>query len=152
MPEQFRRKGVRTDWADANRPGQPTDCFIEGPSFDADGNLYVVDIPFGRIFRIAPDGTWSLVIEYDGWPNGLKIRADGRIFVADYMHGIMELDVKAGRMLPVLTARNSESFRGCNDLHIAATATSILPTRDRPGCTIRPGGSTGSRQTDGSTA
>ena len=62
MPDQFRRKGVRTDWADANRPGQPTDCFIEGPSFDADGNLYIVDIPFGRIFRIAPDGKWSLVI------------------------------------------------------------------------------------------
>src|SRR6202035_2448568 len=32
---------------------------------------------------------------------------------------MMELDVKAGKMLPVLTARNSESFKGCNDLHIA---------------------------------
>jgi len=120
MPEKFRRRGVRTDWADANRPGQPTDCFIEGPSFDAEGRLYVVDIPFGRIFRIAPDGEWSLVVEYDGWPNGLKISADGRVLVADYMHGIMELDVKAGRMQPVLTARNSESFKGCNDLHIAS--------------------------------
>jgi|SRR5665213_454640 len=119
MPDQFRRKGVRSDWADANRPGQPTDCFIEGPSFDAAGNLYVVDIPFGRIFSIAPDGAWTLVIEYDGWPNGLKIGADGRILVADYKHGIMQLDAKAGRMLPVMTARNSESFRGCNDLHIA---------------------------------
>src|ERR1700687_2178940 len=120
MPAEFRRKGVRSDWADANRPGQPTDWFIEGPSFDAGGNLYVVDIPFGRIFRISPDGTWSLVIEYDGWPNGLKINADGRIFVADYRHGIMELDLRAKRMLPVLTARNSESFKGCNDLHLAA--------------------------------
>jgi gluconolactonase len=119
MPDSFRRKSVRTDWADANRPGQPTDCFIEGPSFDADGNLYIVDIPFGRIFRIAPDGQWSLMVEYDGWPNGLKIYPDGRVFVADYMHGIMELDVRAGRMRQVLTARNSESFRGCNDLHIA---------------------------------
>ena len=89
-----------------------TDSFIEGPSFDADGNLHVVDIPFGRIFRIAPGGEWSLVIEYDGWPNGLKIAADGRILVADYKHGIMELDAKAGRMQPLLTARNSESFRG----------------------------------------
>ncbi len=121
MPDHFRRKDVRTDWADANRPGQPTDCFIEGPSFDADSHLYIVDIPFGRIFRIAPDGQWSLVLEYDGWPNGLKVHRDGRIFVADYMHGIMELDAKAGRMLPLLTARNSESFKGCNDLHIAAS-------------------------------
>ena len=119
MPDAFRRKGARTEWADANRPGHPTDCFIEGPSFDADGNLYVVDIPFGRILRITPGGQWSLMVEYDGWPNGLKIAADGRILVADYRHGIMELDTKAGRMQPVLTSRSSESFRGCNDLHIA---------------------------------
>ena len=120
MPERFRRKGVRSTWADANRPGLETDCFVEGPSFDAEGNLYIVDIPFGRIFRIAPDGVWSLVVEYDGWPNGLKIYPDGRILVADYRHGIMQLDAKAGRMQPVLTARNSESFKGCNDLHIAS--------------------------------
>jgi gluconolactonase len=119
MPDSFRRKGVRTEWADANRPGEMADCFIEGPSLDADGNLYVVDIPFGRIFRIAPDKTWSLAVEYEGWPNGLKIGKDGRVLVADYMHGIMLLDVKAGGMRPLLTARNSESFRGCNDLHIA---------------------------------
>jgi len=119
MPDQFRRKGVATEWADANRPGHPTDGFIEGPSFDSDGNLYVVDIPFGRIFRIAPGGTWSLAVEYDGWPNGLKISTEGRIFVADYRHGIMELDAKAARMKTVLTSRNSESFRGCNDLHLA---------------------------------
>src|SRR5215475_5158292 len=119
MPDDFRRKGVATEWADANRPGNPTDCFIEGPSFDAQGTLYIVDIPFGRIFAIAPDGTWSLAVEYEGWPNGLKIAADGRILVADYMHGIMECDAKAGHMKPVLTAHNSESFRGCNDLHSA---------------------------------
>jgi gluconolactonase len=120
MPKAFRRKGVATSWADANRQGRPADCFIEGPSFDAGGNLYVVDIPFGRIFRIAPDSRWSLVVEYDGWPNGLKIHPDGRILVADYMHGLMELDANAGSMKPLLTARNSESFKGCNDLHIAS--------------------------------
>jgi gluconolactonase len=118
VPAEFRRN-VRSDWADANRPGAPTDCFIEGPCFDADGNLYVVDIPFGRIFRISPDRKWTLVVEYDGWPNGLKIDARGRILVADYMHGIMECDARGGKMLPILTARNSESFKGCNDLHIA---------------------------------
>ena len=120
MPDNFRRKGVATEWADANRPGQPTDCFIEGPSFDAEGNLYIVDIPFGRIFRISPDGAWSLVIEYEGWPNGLKIGRDGRILIADYRRGIVELDAKAGRIRPVLASRNSESFRGCNDLHLAS--------------------------------
>ncbi len=120
MPDHFRRKGEATSWADANRPGVPTDSFVEGPSFDAEGNLYIVDIPFGRIFKITPDAKWSLAVEYEGWPNGLKIGRDGRILVADYMHGIMELDARAGRMQPILTSRNSESFRGCNDLHIAS--------------------------------
>lgn len=119
MPDKFRRKGIASEWADANRPGHPTDCFIEGPSFDAAGHLYMVDIPFGRIFKIAPDGEWSLVLEYDGWPNGLKVAPDGRMIVADYRHGLLELNAAAGRMSPLLRTRNSESFRGCNDLHIA---------------------------------
>jgi gluconolactonase len=119
VPAEFRRK-VSSEWADANRPGALTDCFIEGPSFDASGNLFIVDIPFGRIFRIAPDKTWSLVTEYDGWPNGLKIDARGRILIADYRHGLMELDAGSGKVAPLLRSRNSESFRGCNDLHIAS--------------------------------
>lgn len=119
VPAEFRRK-VASEWADANRPGAVTDCFIEGPSFDASGNLYIVDIPFGRIFRIAPDKSWTQVAEYDGWPNGLKIDAKGRILIADYRHGLMELDAKSGEVTPLLRSRNSESFRGCNDLHIAS--------------------------------
>jgi gluconolactonase len=120
MPQEFRRKGVASAWADANRPGQATDSFIEGPSFDADGNLIIVDIPFGRIFRISPEGVWSLLIEYDGWPNGLKIARDGRILVADYRLGILVFDRAEKRMRPLLATRNSESFRGCNDLHPAS--------------------------------
>ena len=132
MPDEFRRK-VRTEWADANRPGAMTDCFIEGPSFDASGNLYIVDIPFGRIFKVSPDRKWSLVVEYDGWPNGLKISRDGRILVADYRHGIMELDARAGRMQKILTSRNSESFRGCNDLHIAGNGDTYFTDQGQTG-------------------
>lgn len=120
--------------------GDPVDCSIEGPSFDKSGNLYVVDIPFGRIFRISRDGVWSLIIEYDGWPNGLKIAPDGRVLVADYMNGLMELDPQRDTISPLLGHRNCESLRGCNDLHIAPTATSISPIRGKLECTIRPAG------------
>ncbi len=120
MPAALRRPGVATSWAAANRGGHAVDCFLEGPSFDPAGNLYVVDIPFGRIFRVAPEGGWTLVAEYDGWPNGLKVDRDGRILVADYRRGLLELDPAAGVVRPLLTSRNSESFKGCNDLHIAA--------------------------------
>jgi gluconolactonase len=118
MPAEFRRAGVRSAWADANKGGHPVDSFIEGPALDRDGHVYLVDIPFGRIFKVAHDGTWSLVIEYEGWPNGLKITADGRILVADYMNGLMELDPARGTIRALLGHRNSESFKGCNDLHI----------------------------------
>ena len=62
MPPKFRRAGEHTAWADANKGGAAIDCFLEGPSFDRAGNLYVVDIPFGRIFRISPAGEWTLVV------------------------------------------------------------------------------------------
>src|SRR4051794_13061710 len=92
MPDEFRRPGVATLWAQANKGGQPTDCFLEGPSFYRDGNLWVVDIPYGRVFRISPAGQWALVAEYEGEPNGLKHHPDDRILIADYTNGIMELD------------------------------------------------------------
>jgi gluconolactonase len=119
MPDKFRRK-VRTAWADANRNGEAVDCFLEGPSFDRAGNLYVTDIPFGRIFRISPAGDWILVAEYDGWPNGLKIHKDGRIVITDYKRGLMLLDAGSGKVTPLLETRHSESFRGVNDLIFAS--------------------------------
>src|SRR5215210_6392947 len=95
LPDQYRRPR-RTAWADTNRGGYEIDSFLEGPSFDRDGRLYVTDIPYGRIFRISPDGEWDQVAEYDGWPNGLKIHKDGRIFITDCRHGLLVLDPESG--------------------------------------------------------
>ncbi|MFI5002943.1 MAG: SMP-30/gluconolactonase/LRE family protein, partial [Reyranellales bacterium] len=119
VPDKF-RKPRRTSWADANAAGMELDCFLEGPSFDRAGNLYVTDIPFGRIFRISPAGEWTLVTEYDGWPNGLKIHKDGRIFITDYKRGIVLLDSANGKVTPLLETRGSEGFKGVNDLFFAA--------------------------------
>ncbi|MDH2435414.1 hypothetical protein QCD60_23095 [Pokkaliibacter sp. MBI-7] len=96
----------------ANKPGQSVPSFLEGPSFDRQGYLYVTDIPYGRIFRISPQRDWQLIAEYDGWPNGLKIHKDGRIFIADYKNGILLLDPDTKKISPVLTHRRSEGFKG----------------------------------------
>jgi gluconolactonase len=53
LPAQFRNRS-RTAWSDPNRQGAEVECFLEGPSFDHEGNLWIVDIPFDRIFRISP--------------------------------------------------------------------------------------------------
>jgi gluconolactonase len=119
MPAKFRKKS-RTAWSDANRQGAEIDSFLEGPSFDRAGNLYFVDIPFGRVFRLTPRGDWELVTQYDGWPNGLKVHRDGRIFIADYKRGLMTLDPGRGTVEPLLETAYSEGFKGLNDLHFAA--------------------------------
>ncbi|WP_026440703.1 SMP-30/gluconolactonase/LRE family protein [Acidocella facilis] len=119
LPDRF-RASRRTAWSDANRMGQEVDSFLEGPSFDRAGWLYVTDIPFGRIFRISPDGEWELVTEYDGWPNGLKIHQDGRLFVTDYKRGLVVVDPASGAVTPLLETVGSEGFKGVNDLIFAA--------------------------------
>jgi len=116
LPDEFRVRDRESDWTRGNRPGQQIDSFLEGPCFDRDGNLWVTDIPYGRIFRISPGGEWTLVAAYDGWPNGLKIHPDGRVLIADYMRGILELDPDSGKVTTIVTTRYAEHFRGCNDL------------------------------------
>jgi gluconolactonase len=118
LPGKFRSRR-RTAWSDPNRQGAEVDSFLEGPSFDRDGNLWCVDIPFGRIFRIDPRGGWDLAAQYDGWPNGLKLHRDGRAFIADYRKGLLALDPKSGKVEEVLGTAFSESFKGLNDLHFA---------------------------------
>lgn len=120
IPETFQRAGHRSDWVDANKFGHDPHSFIEGPSFDRDGNLWIVDIPFGRIFRITPDKEWTLVAEYDGEPNGLKIHKDGTVFVADYKNGIMRVDPGSGTVTPYRTRWRVEGFKGVNDLVFTA--------------------------------
>jgi gluconolactonase len=115
LPDSFRH-ARRSDWGDANKPGEPIASFLEGPSFDRAGNLYVTDIPFGRILRISPALEWTLAAEYDGWPNGIAIHRDGSLWIADYRRGLLRLDPKAKAPEAILGHRNSESFRGLNDL------------------------------------
>lgn len=119
MPGKFRKKS-RSAWSDPNRQNAEVECFLEAPAFDREGNLYVCDIPFGRIFRIDPKGQWELVVQYDGWPNGMKFHKDGRLFICDYKEGLLTLDVKSGKLETVLRTAYSESFKGLNDLHFAS--------------------------------
>lgn len=100
--------------------GGTFDSFLEGPAFDRQGNLYCVDVPFGRIFRIDPHGRFELFIEYDGEPNGIQIHRDGRLFVADRRRGIVSID-PASRAVSILASRyDLEPFRGPNDLVFAS--------------------------------
>lgn len=120
LPDTLRTATVDNPWVTGQPLGAPVGSFLEGPSFDRDGHLWCVDIQNGRILRVDPAGNFHVVAEYDGWPNGLKIHRDGRIFVTDYQHGIMLVDPATGRVSPVLVRQAVEPFKGVNDLFFAA--------------------------------
>jgi gluconolactonase len=83
LPERFRRKDERTVWADANQSGRCIDSFLEGPVFDKAGNLYVTDIPYGRVYRLGTDGRLDLLLNNVPSPNGIVLSQDEKfLFVA----------------------------------------------------------------------
>ncbi|WP_370423098.1 SMP-30/gluconolactonase/LRE family protein (plasmid) [Pantoea vagans] len=116
LPDRFRLPDSNNVWAVANRGGQLTDSFLEGPVWHPSGCLYLTDIPYGRIFRVDMTGNWALVVQYDGEPNGMKLADPDTLLITDYRHGIMKLCLKTHSVSPWLARRNSESFRGVNDL------------------------------------
>lgn len=100
--------------------GQRIGSFLEGPSFDRAGNLFMVDVAHGRIFRLTSKGEWSVVTTYDGFPNGLKIHKDGRLFVADRANGIMVVDPVNGKVETFIGPDQLPGYKGCNDLFFAS--------------------------------
>jgi len=115
VPPSLSRAGQASDWLRLHKRGRPMGSFLEGPSFDEQGNLYIVDIPFGRVFRINSTGDFAVVTEYDGQPNGLKFGPDGRPYIADHKRGLLRLDVDRGDVHVILDAREHK-FLGLNDL------------------------------------
>lgn len=115
LPEALHHRGELTEWVRVTRPGQRLHSFLEGPCFDAQGHLWLVDVPYGRIFRVGPDGGWTVAHAYDGEPHGLARLADGAFAVTDYRRGVLRLD-SGGAMTPLVTGVNSENFRGLGDI------------------------------------
>ena len=121
LPEELKLKpGETNEWVRGQPIGMPARSLLEGPSFDRNGTLYCVDVVTGRIYTVNGRGEFNIVAEYDGWPNGLKIHQDGRIFIADYKNGIMVLDPANGKVEPYLERHNLERFKAVNDLFFAS--------------------------------
>jgi hypothetical protein len=83
IPDEIRCIGKETEWR-GGFARNFQDIFLEGPVADTLGNLYVVDIPFGRILKIDRSKNVTVAAEWDGEPNGLAPTADGDLLIADY--------------------------------------------------------------------
>ena len=83
IPDEKRCIGQPTDWRSGVSTIQPN-IFLEGPVADDQGNLFVVDIPYGRILKIDSNKEVKEIGRWDGEPNGLAANAAGELMVADY--------------------------------------------------------------------
>lgn len=102
---------------------------IEGPAVDGEGNVYAVNFERQRtIGKVTPDGAASVYLELpDGSVgNGIRIDAEGHMFIADYVrHRIYR--VQAGtKRLEVYAS--SDAMNQPND--IALTRTGLLFASD----------------------
>lgn len=140
--------------------------FLEGPVYDSDGNLYVVDIPYGRILRIDGSKNVTVSCKWDGEPNGLVGTADGKLLIADYKQvcfngwlpwldawpvsthpttdlgfpqGILSFDPADGKVKPHLTRRNLERFKGPNDLILDSKGNLYFTDQGQTGMTDQTG-------------
>ena len=102
-------------------------AFAEGPAFDEDGNLYVVNYrEKGTIGRIASDGKAEIFCDLrelcpaegrEPRGNGLKIDAEGRLIVADQGAGRLLRVSRDGKQVEVLADRCAgRRFQEVNDV------------------------------------
>ena len=57
--------------------------FPEGPSFDREGNFYVMECDAGRISKVTLDGHVEVFAETGGVPCGSRLHRNGHLVVAE---------------------------------------------------------------------
>jgi|GEM_PF-159023 len=119
LPDALHYRGEPTEWVRLTRPGQRLHSFLEGPCFDAQGRVWLVDVPYGRIFCIDTDGTWTLAHDYDGEPHAIRAHPDGSFLIADHKHGLVSFDPASKSIKVICKGQGTAPFRGLGDLAIA---------------------------------
>src|SRR5262249_28742698 len=118
---------ARSDQLFVARPLTDKNSFtagIEGPSCDAAGNLYVVNLKRnGDIGRVTPEGNTEVFVELPAKSvgNGIVFDRKGMMYVADYVgHNVLRIDPKTKK---VAVFAHESAMNQPNDLAIAADGT-----------------------------
>lgn len=90
----------------------------EGPSFDRNGILHLVDWDAKWIYQITLDGELKRFVYTGGIPTGSKFHADGHLYVADGARGILDISPE-GVIRVAASEWQGKPFRGPNDLVFA---------------------------------
>ena len=89
--------------------------FPEGPAFDRNKNLFVVNIDTGDISKISPKGQVKVFVNTGGAPNGAKFHPNGDLYVADRAKGIIAISPN-GDIRVVVDNDCGKKLNGPNDL------------------------------------
>ncbi|RAL10711.1 SMP-30/gluconolactonase/LRE family protein [Aspergillus homomorphus CBS 101889] len=93
LPTRYRRPGGLLEHSLHQKRGQPLDSFLEGPLYIPSlSRLFVVDIPYSRIFSIDPT-----IKEWKIGPNDLVVTYTGTVYFTD--QGMTGLHDPTGRVL-----------------------------------------------------
>jgi sugar lactone lactonase YvrE/enterochelin esterase-like enzyme len=85
--------------------------WAEGLAWAQDGSLYISDVHASKLYRIAPDGKKSLVVEDTGKANGIAIGPDGRLYGASSgAEQIRSWDLQSFEMKVVLNGTKSNDI------------------------------------------
>jgi gluconolactonase len=93
-------------------------AFTEGPTADAQGNVYFSDIPSERILRRSADGTLATFREKSNRANGNVIDAEGRLVTceAGEKKRVTRTDLRTGRVEVLAEAFEGQPLEGPNDV------------------------------------
>ncbi|MPT48999.1 MAG: SMP-30/gluconolactonase/LRE family protein [Sphingobium sp.] len=89
--------------------------FLEGAAFDAQGNLWVVDLMSGNV-SVVRSGKCEVVVNTGGAPNGARFHKDGRLFITDNKKGLLALDTRTKTLSTIVDTYDGKQLSSLNDL------------------------------------
>jgi gluconolactonase len=93
--------------------------FTEGPSVDAQGNVYFTDQPNDKILKWSVDGKLSTFMEPSGRSNGLCFDDKGRLWsCADEQNELWIIDVATGQHTVAVKDYQGKLLNGPNDVWV----------------------------------
>jgi gluconolactonase len=105
-------------------------AFTEGPTVDADGNVYFTDLVMQRIMKLSAKGVLSTFREHSNNANGLLIDPQGRLLACEgaasdrtgvplkFKPQVTRTDLRTGKMEVLADSYQGKPFVGPNDVTI----------------------------------
>jgi len=117
----------------------PQGQFLEGGSFDTQGNLWFVGIGSGWISYLQPDGKLVPVVNCNPpaeigqtcEPQGTRFK-DGKLYLTTRHRGILVYDPQTKELKTLVYTWRNQLFKGRTTSISTPRATCISPTRGRP--------------------